>query len=147
MGFDTEKFTHEFPFIFRPSSEAAGKLLGLVTALEEQDISSPPDFFGWELVQTGDEDEPWIPESYNWRGECACNWPHYEGAEYWVTAKNEKGQVAFLLGPFDDHAIAITKITEGTELAYLKDPKAPWYYYGTSAVRKGYSEGNHELLR
>lgn len=52
------------------------------------------------------------------------------GVGYYVTARYGKA-VAYLLGPYDTHAEALSNIERGTQLANDADPRAAFAAFGT----------------
>lgn len=53
---------------------------------------------------------------------------------YYVTVKNDVGQTAFLLGPFDTHEEALARVEEGRVLAESVDAWSHFYSFGTTKV-------------
>jgi len=67
---------------------------------------------------------------------------------YYVTVRRDDGQYKPLFGPFkNDHARAPHLVSKARKLACERDPRGPWYSYGTARVNESIGDGifNSEL--
>lgn len=59
---------------------------------------------------------------------------------YYVTCWNGKQdddcKIVAVLGPFDTHDEALDSVSEGRDLVWAADPRAPWYSFGTTSISK-----------
>lgn len=53
---------------------------------------------------------------------------------YYVTARNDSGRAAFLLGPYEQHIDALLMVSRASVHLRDKLPDAAWYAYGTARV-------------
>lgn len=70
---------------------------------------------------------------------CACEQPLCPavGGGFYVSALNDRGKSALLLGPFQTHEEALTQVDLGRRLAERVDYRAAWYAYGTARMPEG----------
>ena len=61
---------------------------------------------------------------------------------YYVTVRREDGQFRPLFGPFkNDHARALHLVSKARSLACDRDPRGPWYSYGTARTDESIGTG------
>lgn len=51
---------------------------------------------------------------------------------YYATCRNQRGQYAWLAGPFDTHQQAHDALWAARKYVNDHDPQGPWYAYGTA---------------
>lgn len=56
---------------------------------------------------------------------------------YYVTAQDDRGRAAFLLGPFVRHLDALVRVQRAKAAALGRAPEAFWWKFGTSRVEPG----------
>lgn len=69
--------------------------------------------------------------------ECNVNGCRYHDADsiFYVTVADGP-RVGFLLGPYADHQTAINNVGRGRDLANEADPRAAFYSFGTSSIKR-----------
>ena len=66
---------------------------------------------------------------------CDCKEGHKPGAPwYYTSAMNDKGQRILLSGPYPNHPAARAAVRADVVWVQdiVRDPRAPWYAYGTA---------------
>lgn len=68
---------------------------------------------------------------------CCDKAPHLPGLAFYTSAQNDKGQYIALTGPYPTHEAALAAVEADKKVAWDRDPRAPWYAYGTFSAPVG----------
>lgn len=65
---------------------------------------------------------------------CGCVGGHLKGSVFYTSAQRDDGRYVVLSGPYQTHADALAAVAADKTWAWDRDPRAPWYAYGTCST-------------